>query len=111
MHPKNTTGSTPLQATLITKAIEFGETPIANHGECLFQTVPEMAVEDALQKARTLSLGLSQICEDMRESINYGNLVHCDGMAVLGFVAEAIHALVCSTQDGITVPEQHGAGL
>ncbi|KPB72919.1 Uncharacterized protein AC507_0677 [Pseudomonas syringae pv. maculicola] len=46
----------------------------------------------------------------MRNSINYGNIVHCDGMAMLGFVAEAIHALVCSTQDGITVPDQQGAG-
>ncbi|MCD5996478.1 hypothetical protein KDX38_23080 [Pseudomonas sp. CDFA 602] len=109
MKSENTTSSTTAQVTLLTKGVEFGETPIANQGEYLFQTVPSMQVEDALQKARTLSLGLSQICEDMRESINYGNLVHCDGMAVLGFVAEAIHALVCSTQDGITVPDQQGA--
>ncbi|MGQ3824230.1 hypothetical protein [Pseudomonas alliivorans] len=109
MNSENITSSTTAQVTLLTKSIEFGETPIANHGECLFQTVPSMQVEDALQKARTLSQGLSQICEDMRESINYGNLVHCDGMAVLGFVAEAIHALICSTQDGITVPDQQGA--
>lgn len=95
---------------MLTTGIEFGETPIANRGECLFQTVPSMHVKDALQKARTLSQGLAQICEGMRNSINYGNIVHCDGMAMLGFVAEAIHALVCSTQDGITVPDQQGAG-
>ncbi|PBP63575.1 hypothetical protein CCL21_26175 [Pseudomonas syringae] len=110
MKSENITRSTSAQVSLLTKGVEFGETPIANRGECLFQTVPEMAVEDALQKARTLSLGLSQICEDMSESINYGNLVHCDGMSVLGFVAEAIHALICSTQDGISAPEQHGTG-
>ncbi|ARA79603.1 hypothetical protein ACDH60_10340 [Pseudomonas ficuserectae] len=110
MKSENTTRTATAQVTLVTTSVEFGETQIANCGECLFQTVPSMQVEDALQKARTLSLGLSQICEDMRESINYGNLVHCDGMAVLGFVAEAIHALVCSTQDGITVPEQKEAG-
>ena len=99
MHPKNSTTSAPVQG-LLTAVTGFCETPIDNKGTQMLEVVSGISGEDALQTARTLSSGLGQICDHMHDSLNYGEMVYCDSLKTLAFVAEAVTALVWSVQRG-----------
>ena len=79
----------------------FCETPIDNKGEYMLHVVPGIGSRDAIQKARTLASGLGQICQHMHDSLNYGEMVYCDGMATLKFVADSVNALLWSVQKGL----------
>lgn len=100
MHPKNSNKQSEAQDTLTTE-VGFCETPIDNKGECMLQVVPGIGSRDAIQQARTLASGLGQICQHMHESLNYGEMVYCDGMATLRFVADSVSALLWSVQKGL----------
>ncbi|NWC01623.1 hypothetical protein [Pseudomonas sp. G1002] len=100
MHPKNSTAQQTAQEPLTTE-VGFCETPIDNKGEYMLQVVPGICSRDAIQQARTLASGLGQICQHMHESLNYGEMVYCDGMATLKFVADSVSALLWSVQRGL----------
>jgi hypothetical protein len=91
----------PAAQDTLTTVVEFCETPIAIRGERLLQVVAGIESRDAIQKARTLASGLGQICRHMHDSLNYGEMIYCDGMATLEFVAESINALLWSVQKGL----------
>lgn len=100
MHPKNSTTQSVAQDTLTTQ-VGFYETPIDNKGEYMLQVVAGIGSRDAIQKARTLASGLGQICQHMHDSLNYGEMVYCDGMATLKFVADSVSAILWSVQRGL----------
>ena len=100
LHPKNTTGSPVAQDSLTTE-VEFCETPISNQGTEMLKVAAGIECRDAVEKARALSSGLGQICKHMHDAVNYGDLVCCDGLETLSFVAEAISALLWSVQKGL----------
>jgi hypothetical protein len=99
-HPKNTTGIAPMQDVL-TVETGFHDTPIDNRGLNVFKVAEGVAVEDALETAKTLSSGLGQICNHLYDSLNTGELMYCDGAKTLAFIAEAVSALVWSVQRGM----------
>lgn len=99
MHPKNSTTSLAPQA-LLTAQVGFCETPIDNRGNQLLNVAPGANAEDALLTAKVLSSGLAQLCQHLHDSVNMGELVYCDGVAALGFLAETVSALVWSVQKG-----------
>lgn len=97
MHPKNTTAKHGAQAGLTTE-VDFFNTPIDNQGIQLLTVVAGANAEDALRAAKTLSSGLSQLCQHMHDSLNMGELAYCDGMATLSFLGETISALIWSVE-------------
>ncbi|MNI70442.1 hypothetical protein D3C73_1262550 [compost metagenome] len=99
MHPENSTATSVAQA-LLTGHVGFCETPIDNRGIQLLSIAAGTAAEDALETAKVLSSGLSQLCRHMHDSLNMGEMSYCDGMAALGFLAETVSALVWSVQKG-----------
>lgn len=100
MHPKNSNYQPVAQDSLTTK-VDFCETPIDKKGEQMLQVVPGLSSRDAIQQARTLASGLGQICQHMHDSLNYGEMVYCDGMETLKFVADTVSALLWSVQRGL----------
>lgn len=102
MHPKNTTGTNQAQAILTTETAFLG-TPIDNKGRQLLCVSAGNNAEDALEAAKVLSSGLSQICHHMHDSLNLGELAYCDAMTTLGFLAETVSTLVWSVQKNIEV--------
>jgi hypothetical protein len=97
MHPKNSTTPASVQA-LLTAVTGFCETPIDNKGTQMLQVVAGVDAADALQKAKTLSSGLGQICDHMHDSVNMGEMVYCDSVKTLAFIAETVSALIWSVQ-------------
>ena len=109
MHPKNST-TPPGAQDLLTVRVEFCNAPISNLGAQMLTVAPGIGAEDALQTARVLASGLGQLCQHMHDSLNMGELVYCDGMAAMGFLAETVSALVWSVQKGVdAVAGQGGA--
>lgn len=100
MHPENINNQSIAQDSLTTEQ-GFCETPINNKGEYMLQVVPGIGSRDAIQQARTLTSGLGQICQHMHDSLNYGEMMYCDGMATLKFVADSVSALLWSVQKGL----------
>ncbi|WP_232505826.1 hypothetical protein [Pseudomonas syringae group genomosp. 3] len=86
--------------------IGFHDTPIDNRGAQLFNVAAGTAAEDVLETARMLSSGLGQLCNNLHDSLNYGELAYCDGVAAMAFLAETVSALVWSVQRNLTKPEQ-----
>lgn len=106
-HPKNST-TPPSAQDLLTVKVEFCNTPISNTGAQMFSVTAGIGAEDALQAAKVLSSGLGQICSHMHDSLNMGELVYCDGMAAMGFLAETVSALVWSVQKGVDAAAGQG---
>lgn len=100
MHLKNSTTQSVAQDSLTTQ-VDFCNTPISNMGTQMLQVVAGIDSRDAIQKARTLASGLGQICRHMHDSLNYREMVYCDGMATLEFVAESVSAILWSVQRGL----------
>lgn len=107
MHPKNTTTPSPAQP-IITAEIGFFETPIDNQGVQLLAVAAGANAEDALRAARTLSSGLSQLCQHMHDSLNMGEMAYCDGMAALGFLGETVSALIWSVEKSVACTAGRG---
>ncbi|WP_256589638.1 MULTISPECIES: hypothetical protein [Pseudomonas] len=107
MHPENTTSNSTLQAPLTTR-VDFLSTPIDNRGIQLLSVTAGANAEDALRAARTLSSGLSQLCQHMRDSLDMGELAYCDGMAALCFLGEAVSALVWSAEKSVATANGRG---
>lgn len=103
-HPKNSTNPLASQA-LLTGHVGFLNTPIDNRGIQMLAIAAGTNVEDALQTAKVLSSGLAQIHQHIHDSVNSGELVYCDGLAALGFLAETVSALVWSVQKGAEIAE------
>ncbi|CAO3311976.1 MULTISPECIES: hypothetical protein [unclassified Pseudomonas] len=99
-HPKNTTAPSPVQAILTSK-VGFLNAPITPTADQLLSVDAGMNAEDALRAARTLSSGLSQLCQHMHDSLNMGEMAYCDGMAALSFLGEAVSALVWSVEKSV----------
>ncbi|KFE51107.1 hypothetical protein [Pseudomonas syringae] len=97
MHPKNSITPQTVQA-LLTVVTGFCETPIDNKGTQMLEVVAGIDAADALQKAKTLSSGLGQICDHMHDSVNIGEMVYCDSVKTLAFLAETVSALIWSVQ-------------
>ncbi|MEX6662462.1 hypothetical protein [Pseudomonas sp. W2-17] len=106
--PENSKTPDVTQQALPVEA-SFGNTPIDNRGLMVFGVSPGVNIQDALHTARTLSSGLGQICDHMHDSLNMGEMAYCDGMKTLAFIAEAVSALVCSVQRGMTPKADGGA--
>lgn len=100
MQAKNSNKQSVAQDSLTTQQ-GFCETPIDNKGEYMLQVVAGIGSRDAIQKARTLSSGLGQICQHMHDSLNYGEMTYTDGMETLKFVADTVSALLWSVQCGL----------
>ena len=100
MQAKNSNNQ-PLAQDSLTTQVDFCNTPISNMGTQMLQVVPGIDSRDAIQKARTLASGLGQICRHMHDSLNYGEMVYCDDMATLQFVADSVSALLWSVQKGL----------
>ncbi|AGZ36556.1 MAG: hypothetical protein ACOKSU_24935 [Pseudomonas sp.] len=99
-HPKNTTAPSSAQGILTTK-VSFLNVPISPVADQLLSVDSGMNAEDALRAARTLSSGMSQLCQHLRDSLNMGELAYCDGMAALGFLGETVSALVWSVEKSV----------
>lgn len=97
MHPKNST-SLDVTQQLLTIETGFCETPISNRGEQVLQVVAGIAAEDALEIAKMLSSGLHQLCNNLHDTINMGELAYCDNVKALAFLAETVSALIWSVQ-------------
>lgn len=98
--PKNTT--TPsLAQPILTRETGFLSTPIDNRGIQLLTVAPGTNAEDALRAARTLSSGMSQLCQHLHDSLNMGEMAYCDGMAALSFLSETVSALVWSVEKSV----------
>lgn len=102
MSSKNTTPPT-LAQQILTAEIGFFETPIDNQGVQLLSVAAGANAVDALRAARTLSSGMSQLCQHMHDSLNMGEMAYCDGMAAFGFLAETVSTLVWSVQKGVEI--------
>jgi len=100
MHPKNSTTSAVTQQ-LVSVEIGFHDTPVDNRGAQLFNVAAGTAAEDVLETARMLSSGLGQLCRNLHDSLNNGELAYCDGVAAMAFLAETASALVWSLQRGL----------
>lgn len=99
MKPENITAGTTAQA-LRTSAVGFCDTPIDNRGEQMLQVASGIDSADALQQAKVLASGLGQLCRNLHDTINYGELAYCDGVAAMGFLADTVSALIWSVQKG-----------
>lgn len=100
MHPKNTTAPSPTQPTKTVETL-FLDTPIDNRGLYLLRVEPGVGAEDALQTAKVLSSGMSQLCQHVHDSLNFGEPVYCDAMEALKFLGETVSTLVWSVQKGV----------
>lgn len=100
-HPENTTAPSPAQPSL-TVEVSFLDTPFDNRGLQLLTVSAGANAEDALRQARTLSSGLSQLCQHMHDSLNMGEMAYCDGMAALSFLGETVSALIWSVEKGVS---------
>lgn len=85
---------------LRTSAVGFCDTPIDNQARQMMQVMPGINAADALQQAKVLSSGLGQICRNLHDSLNMGELAYCDGVEAIAFLAETVSALVWSVQKG-----------
>lgn len=106
-HSKNTTEASSAQQ-ILTRKIGLLDTPIANSSDQLLSVEPGMDAQDALRAARTLSAGMSQICQHMHDSLNYGGMTYCDGMAALGFLGETVSALIFSVEKSVAAATGNG---
>ena len=104
--PKNSTNPLSSQA-LVTAEIGFFNTPIDNRGIQMLHVAAGTNAEDALQTAKVLSSGLAQIHQHIHDSVSSGELIYCDGLAALGFLAETVSALVWSVQKGAETLESN----
>lgn len=104
MHPENSIGRELVQQ-LPTVAVGFGNTPIDKRELMVFSVVQGTNIEDALQIAKTLSSGLGEICNHLYDSLNAGEMMCCDGVKTLAFIAETVGALVWSVQRGMSNPK------
>lgn len=107
MHPKNTTAPSPAQP-ILTSETGFLGTPIDNRGIQLLAVAPGVNAEDALRAARTLSSGMSQLCQHMHDSLNMGEMAYCDGMTTLSFLAETVSALIWSVEKSVACAAGRG---
>lgn len=99
MNPESITTGPAAQA-LRTSAVGFCDTPIDNQARQMMQVMPGIDAADALQQAKVLSSGLGQLCRNLHDALNYGELAFCDGVAAMEFLAETVSALVRSVQKG-----------
>ncbi|MBS3183725.1 hypothetical protein JIQ88_01350 [Pseudomonas sp. PCH44] len=99
-HPKNNTQQSPAQPAQTVER-EFMDTPIDNRGLYLLKVSAGVNAEDALHTAKVLSSGIGQICQHMHDSVNYGELVYCDGMAALKFLSETVSSLIWSVEKAV----------
>lgn len=106
-HPKNNTPTQVAQAILTAK-VGFLNAPISPVADQLLSVDAGMNAEDALRAARTLSSGLSQLCQHMHDSLNMGELAYCDGMAALGFLGETVSALIWSVEKSVACAAGRG---
>lgn len=106
-HPKITTTPSPAQP-ILTSEVSFFSTPIDNRGIQLLTVTPGANAEDALRAARTLSSGMSQLCQHMHDSLNMGEMAYCDGMATLSFLGETVSALIWSVEKGVACSAGRG---
>ena len=106
-HPKFTTTPSPAQSTL-TSETGFLSTPIDNRGIQLLAVAPGSNAEDALRAARTLSSGMSQLCQHLHDSLNMGEMAYCDGMAALSFLGETVSALIWSVEKSVACAAGRG---
>ncbi|MCO7523953.1 hypothetical protein NJH54_05440 [Pseudomonas asiatica] len=106
-HPKNTTAPSSAQGILTTK-VGFLNAPISPVADQLLSVDAGMNAEDALRAARTLSSGMSQLCQHLHDSLNLGESAYCDGMAALSFLGETVSALIWSVEKGVATAA--GAG-
>ena len=107
MHPKNTTAPSPAQP-ILTSETGFLSTPIDNRGIQLLAVAPGTNAEDALRAARTLSSGMSQLCQHLHDSRNMGEMAYCDGMATLSFLGETVSALIWSVEKSVACAAGRG---
>lgn len=110
MHPKNTT-SPPAAQPILARKIGLLSTPIANSRDQLLSVEPGLDAQDALQAARTLSSGMSQLCRHMHDSLNYGEMVYCDGVAALEFLGETVNALIFSVEKSVAGAAGNGGDV
>ncbi|MFZ5938731.1 hypothetical protein BGP84_06550 [Pseudomonas putida] len=110
MHPKNTTEPSPAQQ-ILTRKIGLLNTPITNTSDQLLSVEAGMGAEDALRAARTLSSGLSQLCQHMHDSLNMGEMAYCDGMAALCFLGETVSALIFSVEKSVAAAAGNGGDV
>lgn len=101
MKSENTTAPSSAQP-IVTSEVGFLSTPIDNRGIQMLTVTPGAHAEDALRAARTLSSGMSQLCQHLHDSLNMGELAYCDGMAALGFLGETVSALIWSVEKGVS---------
>ncbi|USS54879.1 MULTISPECIES: hypothetical protein [Pseudomonas] len=106
-HPKNTTTPSPAQP-ILTSETGFLSTPIDNRGIQLLAVAPGANAEDALRAARTLSSGMSQLCQHLHDSLNMGEMAYCDGMATLSFLGETVSALIWSVEKSVACAAGRG---
>ena len=95
MHLKNSTAQVKSQLLKLTP-FSFGPEYIG-----LF-CIPEGGdLVQGLAVAADLADGISQLCERLRGSINDGDIANCAEIRALGFLGDAVSALVRSAQNGI----------
>lgn len=109
MQTENSNNQPAAQGSLTT-VVDFCNTPISNTGSQMLQVAAGIDSRDAIQKARTLASGLGQICQHMHDSLNYGEMVYCDGMETLQFVAESVSAILWSVQRGLPSDNDSSGG-
>lgn len=102
---ENTTTPNSAQQ-LLSVETGFLDTPIDNRGAQIFNVEAGTAAEDVLETARMLSSGLGQLCNNLHDSLNMGELAYCDGAKALGFLAETVSALVWSVQKGLKAEDK-----
>ncbi|RYY67200.1 MAG: hypothetical protein EOO12_01855 [Chitinophagaceae bacterium] len=107
MKSENTTTPSPAQP-ILTSEVGFFSTPIDNRGIQLLTVTPGANAEDALRAARTLSSGMSQLCQHLNDSLNMGEMAYCDGMAALSFLGEAVSALIWSVEKNVADTADRG---
>ena len=107
MHPKNTTAPSPAQP-ILTSETGFLSTPIDNRGIQLLAVAPGTNAEDALRAARTLSSGMSQLCQHLHDSLSMGEMAYCDGIAALSFLGETVSALIWSVEKSVACAAGRG---
>ncbi|WP_232532322.1 hypothetical protein [Pseudomonas mosselii] len=105
--PENTTHTT-LAQPILTRKIGLLDTPITNTSDQLLCVEAGMEAQDALRAARTLSSGMSQLCQHMYDSLNTGEIAYCDGMAALCFLGETVSALIFSVEKGVAAAAGSG---
>lgn len=107
-HPKNSTAPNTAQY-LLTCEIGFHDAPIDKRRPKIFSVASGIEATDALETARTLSSGLGQICGHLNDSLSAGEMVYCDGIKTLAFIAGTVSTLVWSVQCSLP-PAEEGMG-